>query len=197
MSRATQHPAKHEREAARRYLEHDYTSEHLSGKARDQANRHAQAIDEEHPRARDIALTGTARELGELPAHLRRHQIEARKRAGITAEDAQQIRHEYRRPPAEEEDADTPRTFRSRATDTARTAAGGAGSLATSAASAATDSSWGSLIGEMILTGMGLSIFYLFLTRARAASELVTGATNVVRAVVSPAVDPLNPKGAL
>jgi hypothetical protein len=44
---------------------------------------------------------------------------------------------------------------------------------------------------------MGLSLFYLFLTRAAAAGKLFQGFTSITRAVVSPVVDPLNPKGAL
>ncbi len=59
-----------------------------------------------------------------------------------------------------------------------------------------TASSWGNLALNLVLGGVVLSIFYLLLTKAKGASGLVTGASHVVRAVVSPTVDPLNPKGA-
>jgi hypothetical protein len=198
-----EHPAQHERDAARRYLEHDHASEHLSGEPAAEANRNAQAIDEEHPRVRDIALTGTARELGKLPAHLRRHQLAARQRAGISSEDAARIRGEYRSPPAESEPESEPRArppARERARAAAGTAAGRAGQAARSTGGlvdAVDTGGWSDLVGQFFLMGAVLSIFYLFLTRASAASKLWLGATNVVRAVVSPVVDPLNPKGAL
>jgi X-X-X-Leu-X-X-Gly heptad repeat protein len=79
----------------------------------------------------------------------------------------------------------------------AGSAASGAGRLASGAYDAASDTTTGELIEELILGGIGLSLFYLFLTRAAAAGKLFQGATNVVHAVVSPTVDPLNPKGAL
>lgn len=62
---------------------------------------------------------------------------------------------------------------------------------------AASDTTAGELVGQFVLGGLVLSIFYLFLTRAAAAGKLFQGATSVVRAVVSPVVDPLNPRGAL
>ncbi|HEX5271320.1 MAG TPA: hypothetical protein VFW33_12560 [Gemmataceae bacterium] len=195
-----QHPAQHERDAARRYLEHSHAAQHLAGKPRAEAERNAQAIDEEHARARDIALTGTARELGKLPAHLRRHQAEERQRAGITTEQAASIRHEYRsRPEAEPESPeDAPsRPRRERARAAAGAAASGSGRAAAAAYDAASDTSTGELIGEIFLWGVGLSLFYLLLTRAAAVGKLFEGATNIARAVVSPVVDPLNPKGAL
>ena len=85
-----------ERQAARQYLEHDYAAHHLKGEPARAANENAQQIDEEHERARDIALTGTAQELGKLPPHLRAHQMRSRKQAGITTEHAARIRSEYR-----------------------------------------------------------------------------------------------------
>jgi hypothetical protein len=189
-----QHPAQHERDAARRYLEHSHAAHHLAGKPRLEAERNAQAIDEEHSRARDIALTGTARELGKLPAHLRRHQADERRRAGITTEQAASIRHEYRsRPESEPEEDSRPPVRRERA----RAAAGAAGRAGAAAFDAASDTSTGELVGEIFLWGVGLSLFYLLLTRAGAVGKLFEGATNIARAVVSPVVDPLNPKGAL
>jgi hypothetical protein len=196
-----QHPAQHERDAAKRYLEHSHAAQHLAGKPRLEAERNAQAIDEEHSRARDIALTGTARELGKLPAHLRRHQVEERHRAGITTEQAASIRHEYRTKPeseAEPEDGSSgspPR--RAQAQAAAGAAARSAGRAGAAAYDAAADTSTGELVGEIFLWGVGLSLFYLLLTRAGAVGKLFEGATNIARAVVSPVVDPLNPKGAL
>ncbi len=92
--------SREETEAARQYLEHDYAAHHLKGEPARAANQNAQQIDEEHERARDIALTGTAQELGKLPPHLRAHQIRSRKQAGITTEHAARIRSEYRAPAA-------------------------------------------------------------------------------------------------
>lgn len=204
-ARKTEYPEAHERSAARRYLEHDYAANNLSGRPAHEANQHATAIDEEHPRARDIALTGTRRELGPLPAHLRAHQRRAREQAGITVEQARQIRHAYRSGPHREDEPDeTERGFSDRAREHARQArdqvvAGSrhTGHALEAASDAAVQTSWGSLFGQVILTGLGLSILYLFLTRAAAAGKLFQGATTAVRAVVSPVVDPLNPTGAL
>ena len=56
---------------------------------------------------------------------------------------------------------------------------------------------WADAIGDMFVWGMALSIFYLLLTKAAAAGKLFEGAATVVRAVVSPVVDPLNPRGAV
>lgn len=196
-----QHPAQHERAAARKYLEHSHAAQHLAGKPQIEGERNAQAIDEEHSRARDIALTGTARELGKLPAHLRRHQLEERERAGIGAEETARIRHEYRsRPEAEPESPeDTPSTPPRR--ERARAAAGATavtgGRAAAAVYDAAADTSTGELVGELFMWGVGLSLLYLLLTRAASVGKLFEGATNVARAVVSPVVDPLNPKGAL
>jgi hypothetical protein len=55
---------------------------------------------------------------------------------------------------------------------------------------------WGSLFGQFMLWGIGLSIAYLALTKSTAIAKLGLGATNIARAVVSPSLDPLNPKGA-
>jgi hypothetical protein len=55
---------------------------------------------------------------------------------------------------------------------------------------------WGSLFGQFMLWGIGLSIAYLALTKSSAIAKLGLGATNIARAVVSPSLDPLNPKGA-
>jgi hypothetical protein len=196
----SEHPSQEERRAARRYLEHDYASQHLTGRASREANLHAQQIDETHPRARDIALTGTARELGQLPKHLRAHQRHTREQAGITIEHAARIRHQYRTQPSEPRDGE-PRAPEARppaaqrVTDAASQAASTTIDLVGTGASAAADSSWGSLIGEMILGGIGLSIAYLLLTHNQGASKLFQGATTVTRAIVSPVIDPLNPKG--
>ena len=211
--RTKQYPERHERDAARRYLEHDYASEHLHGKPAAEANRHAQAIDEEHPRARDIALTGTERELGKLPKHLRAHQLQARSRAGIRPEHVERIRREYRtgpyREPENEETTgerrrrilrEAPRRAARDAAQTVRTAAPAAAGAAASGAREivqTTDDSTGGLISYAILGAIGLSILYLLLTRAAAIGKLSLGVANVTRAVVSPYVDPLNPKGAL
>jgi hypothetical protein len=176
-----------ERDAARRYLEHDHAAQHLDGEAGEEANRHAEEIDDRHPRARDIALTGTARELGKLPPHLARHQREARQLAGITTEHAARIRNAYRAP-----DSDEPR--RTALTHAPRRGSSvsdyGGGLL-----SAAGDTSWGATITQIFAWGMGLSLAYLLLTRVAAVSKLAEGATNLARTVVSPTIDPLNPRG--
>lgn len=196
--KSAEYPERHEREAARRYLEHDHAAYNLSGRPAHEANQHATAIDEEHPRARDIALTGTARELGHLPAHLRAHQRRARELAGITAEQARSIRRDYRSGPHQEPDEPpVGPSRRERAVQATRTAATAGRRAGGQAIDTATDSSWGQLFGGLILGGLGLSILYLFLTRAAAAGKLFQGAATVTRAVVSPVVDPLNPKGAL
>lgn len=191
---AQQFPERHERDAARRYLEHSHAAATLKGPAARAANRHATAIDEEHPRARDIALTGTARELGELPAHLRRHQREERERAGISTEQAAEIRRQYRAGPYRDPD-DTARDETPPERHPIRDAAAAGARATTTAYSIAADSSWGSLIGQTVLWGMGLSIVYLLLTHDKAVSELFLGASTIARGVISPATDPLNPKG--
>jgi hypothetical protein len=195
---AQQFPEPHEREAARRYLEHDYASRSLGGTAGREANRNAQAIDEEHPRARDIAMTGTERELGKLPKHLREHQAWSRQRAGITSEHAARIRREYRAGPYQEPDQpdEPPAAPAAPARQGARSAAGAALGRAGGLASTAADTSWGQLVGEFFLWGALLSIGYLLITKAAATGKLFQGGATAVRAVVSPVVDPLNPKGA-
>ena len=187
------YPEQHERDAARRYLEHSHAAATLKGRPAEHANEHATAIDEEHPRARDIALTGTARELPGLPAHLRRHQRQERELAGITTDEAAEIRRGYRAGPYREDRTETEGSRPS----PARRAAGHATGHFRDVAGAAADTSTGELIGEFLMGGMALSIGYLLLTRAAAAGKLFQGATTAVRAVISPVVDPLNPKGAL
>jgi hypothetical protein len=193
--RKTDQPAQHERDAGRRYLEHDHAANHLTGAPAREANRHARAIDEEHPRARDIALTGTTRELGRLPAHLRRHQLESRRQAGLSDEDVQRIRHDYRTQPLEGRDQ-RERPLPERTSPSSSVSGDVLDALGTGA-SAVTDSGWGELFGELFLGGILLSIGYLLLTHDTAVSKLFEGATNVTRAIVSPVVDPLNPKGAV
>jgi hypothetical protein len=194
--RKREYPEPHEREAARRYLEHDYAASHLSGRARREGNRNASEIDEQHPRARDIAMTGTRRELGELPKHLKEHQQQLRRHAGITSEESQRIRHEYRSGPYQEDEAEEPEREPGRR-DVAGAAARRGGELVASGAGQVADTGWGGLIGQLFLWGMALSIGYLMLTRVAGVSKLWLGATNVARAVVSPVVDPLNPRSAL
>ncbi|HWE11183.1 MAG TPA: hypothetical protein VG325_17675 [Solirubrobacteraceae bacterium] len=72
-------------------------------------------------------------------------------------------------------------------------------SRAGSAASSAYDAtgSWGQLVGDFFVWGAALSIGYLLITKAAATGKLFQGITNAVRAVISPHVDPLNPRGAL
>lgn len=199
MTAAAQHPSQTERDAARQYLEHSHSAAHLQGKPAHQAERHAQEIDEQHSRARDIALTGTARELGKLPSHLARHQRDERHRAGISTEQANHIRREYRRTPNPDSQPE-PHSPRARAENirvNVTQAAGRAGSAISSGASAAADTSFGEDIMEFFLWGMVLSIGYLALTRANSIAKLFDGLTTITRAVISPAVDPLNHKGAL
>lgn len=58
-----------------------------------------------------------------------------------------------------------------------------------------TGGGWSTTIGDAFVWAAGLSIFYLVITKAAATGKLALGASNVVRALVSPHVDPLNPKG--
>jgi hypothetical protein len=76
-------------------------------------------------------------------------------------------------------------------------AASRAGAAASSGAGAAADTNAGELILDVFMWGMLLSLAYLALTKANSIAELFKGATTVTRAVISPAIDPLNPKGAL
>lgn len=71
-----------------------------------------------------------------------------------------------------------------------RQAAGRSLSLADSASGG-----WGTTIGDAFVWAAGLSIFYLLITKAAAAGKFALGVTNIARAIVSPHVDPLNPKG--
>jgi hypothetical protein len=209
---AAQHPSKEERAAARKYLEHDHAARHLGGEPGRIANRHAQEIDEQHSRARDIAMTGTARELEQLPQDLRAHQRTIRREAGITPERAAGIRKEYRSgPAAEANEPGRSRPTRSPTPTRAPTrqqrrppqriaaAAGAVTQQATTAAAAgagvAADSEWGELAVDIFLAGCALSVGYLFLTKPAGTSSLMTGAANVVKVLVSPTIDPLNPKG--
>jgi len=188
-----QHPSRAERDAGRRYLEHSHAAATLKGKPAQAAERNAQAIDEEHEHARDIALTGTARELGQLPPHLRAHQRSERQLAGISTDAAARIRAGYRRPPAAEPDDGGEPPTPSRATRVldARPASAAAGY-----ASEAADTSVGQLIVQVFSWGLALSLGYLLLTRAAAVGKLFQGAANTTRAIVSATVDPLNPHGA-
>lgn len=188
-----------ERTAARQYLVHDHASVTLKGQAGEEANRHAEEIDDKHPRARDIALTGTARELGKLPPHLARHQRESRQQAGISTEQATRIRNAYRapEPPAGHPHTPAPAPARSPARSSSRRAGGGGSSYGTDLISSATSSSWGQTITQMFTWGIGLSIGYVLINKAGAASGLVTGITNFVRNLVSVKVDPLNPHSAV
>ncbi len=187
----TQHPSSAERDAARRYLEHDHAAEHLSGQARAEANRHAQEIDEQHPRARDIAMTGTARELGELPKHLKTHQRTIRQRAKISTEQAAEIRSRYRAAPYQPPEQEEASSRRERAGELAQQGAG----LAGSGASWVADTSWGETILDMFVWAAALSIGYLLITKVAAVGKLSEGASNAVRALVSPHIDPLAPGG--
>ena len=199
------YPTPDERHAARRYLEHDHAAQTLKGAPAAAANRNAQQLDDEYPRARDIALTGTARELGQLPKHLRAHQVRSRQAAGISTEHAARIRSGYRAgPPEPEREGSNPRPNRTpaapapaprarssspaRSTQTVRRAA-------SDAAGAVTDTSWGQLILQTFEWGLGLSLAYLVLTKAAGASRLATGAANATRAIVAVNIDPLNPGG--
>lgn len=188
-----QHPSREEREAARKYLEHDHAAGQLKGAAAREANRHAQELDDKHPRVRDIALTGTERELGQLPKHLRAHQMRSRKQAGISTEHAARIRSGYRTGPQTdpEREGANPRPNRQEPSPVDRATSAG-GELVSTAAG----TSWGEIVVQFFTWGAGLSIALLFLTHIRAATGLAQGAANATRALVSSRVDPLNPAGA-
>lgn len=188
-------PSDDERRAAREYLEHDYTRRRLTGPPAEEAHRNAEEIRREHPRARQIALAGGHADLGRLPSHLRRHQLRERAAAGITTRRAAELR----RRGYPEQETTRRRTGRERVEDIGDVARQRGGELAATTYNAAADTSWGDLIGQLFLWGVGLSIGYLLLSGKgpTAISKLFVGATTVTRGVISPAVDPLNPKGAL
>ena len=95
--------------------------------------------------------------------------------------------------------ARAPAPVRRRAVSSARAAAGGTRHVrryadrGTELVTGDTATSWGGLALNVVLGGVILSLFYLVLTKAKGTAKLMTGATNVVHAVVSPTVDPLNP----
>lgn len=204
--------SREEAQAARRYLEHDHAAHHLKGEPARIANENAKQIDEQHERARDIALTGTSQELGQLPPHLRAHQIRSRKQAGITTEHAARIRAAYRagdtprrspghgarnrRAAPRPRSAPTPpppRTVRSTAAGAGRTVASTAGD----AVSAAAGTGFGGLVVQMFAWGMGLSLLYLVLRYAGNTGRIFKSGVNATRAVVGVNIDPLNPHGVL
>lgn len=185
-----------ERQAARDYLEHDYTRHRLSGEPAYIAHENARELENRYPGIRERALAATADELGNLPAHLRRHQMRTRRSTGIDSKRAERIRRGYRkepRPPSERQGANP------RPNSPARTSPSSAGRTvrryASSAWDAGTGSSWGQLIVQVFTWGMALSIGYLLLTHNKGASKLAEGASNVTRALVSTRIDPLNPSG--
>lgn len=187
-------PSADEYAAAREYLEHDYTRHHLTGEPAQAAHRHANEIAHEHKRAPMIALAATSHELQRPPRHLREHQRRERRARGIDARQAAAIRrHGY------EDRVPRRRSTREQLSDTVQHAGETTVNLVTSAGGAVADTGWGQLVGELFLWGIALSIGYLLLTGKgpKGVSKLFEGATNVTRAVISPAVDPLNPKGAL
>ncbi len=197
------HPSNKERQAARLYLEHDHLASTMRGASAAAATRHAEELDDKYPRVRDIALTGTARELGELPKHLRVHQLHERKLAGISNEDAAALRTRYRSGPDEEahgteleREGENPRPNR---TGAARAAAGSAASAVDAGASSvydsAADTDWGALIIEFFTWGAGLSVGFLLISQVKGTAKLFQGAANLTRAVVVSGVDPLNPRG--
>jgi len=182
-------PTEQERQAAREWLEHDYARHRLSGEPAHVAHENATQLEQEHPRARDIALTGTEQELGELPAHLRRHQVRRRRATGMDQRQVERIRSSYRQA------APAPRRNRtpSYSPPPRRSAPQQVASSAGDVIGWAGDTGWGSLFLQMVVWGMGLSVAYLLLTHDTAVSKLALGATNTARAVVSPHIDPLNP----
>ncbi|MGI8412657.1 MAG: hypothetical protein ACR2QA_09220 [Solirubrobacteraceae bacterium] len=194
------YPTEEERRQGRRYLEYDHAARIGKGGMRDAANRHAQEIDEEHPRARDIAMTGTKRELGELPGALKAHQARIRKEAGVDTDMAGKIRHGYRTtPPEGEEEHPQPQPESKGAGRSGRasSAASSAGQSVLDAGGGLLDSagstSLGQLATETMAWGIGLSLLFLLLNRAGSLARLPAGAVAVTRAITSSAVDPLNP----
>ena len=188
----TEYPEQHERQAARKYLEHDHAARNLKGEPARIANRNARAIDEEHPRARDIALAGTQRELVDLPQHLRAHQRRIRQEAGLSREQIAEIRREFRSRPYR--DPEQQQQQEERQPRLAPVVDRGVGAIG-SGLSTAADTSWGGLLVDLFMAGVGLSIAYLVLTKTKGVSEIFTGGVNVTRAIISPHLDPLNPKG--
>ncbi len=53
--------------------------------------------------------------------------------------------------------------------------------------------SWGSDLWDWALGGVGLSLFFLVLTKPAGLSKLFTGASNVLSWVINPTIDPLRP----
>lgn len=182
----SEYPTSEERQAARKYLEHDHAAQTLGGRAGEEANRHASEIDERHPRARDIAMAGTSRELGNLPGHLRAHQRLLRDQAGIDADEADQMRKRFRSgPPEGEREGRNPRPNRPTRSR----------SYSSDLISSASDSSLGQLTVQVIAWGIGLSLLYVVLTRAGNVARITNSVSNAVRAIVAVNVDPLNPHG--
>lgn len=199
------YPTLEERGAARKYLEHDHAAQTLDGPAGDAAERNASDIDEEYPRAFDIAATGTARELGEIPKHLKAHQQTLRRQAGINAEQAARLRAAYRAGPPDLEPDPQPQrqsaarrsapARRSSSSNPVRSAASyGSGVLDTIAPAT---KGWGSLIAEVFAWGIGLSLLAAVLNRAAGVAPAVDSVAKGVRAIVSPHIDPLNPNPAV
>lgn len=56
--------------------------------------------------------------------------------------------------------------------------------------------SWGGEIWDFVLGGIGLSLFLLVLSNPTGLTRLMTGASNLVKWVIDPTVDPLRPTGA-
>lgn len=54
---------------------------------------------------------------------------------------------------------------------------------------------WGDDVWLFVLGGFALSFIFLLLTRPKGLSSFATGASNVVRWVIDPAIDPLRPPG--
>jgi len=205
------YPTLEERGAARKYLEHDHAAQTLDGPAGDAAERNASDIDDEHPRAHDIAATGTSRELGELPKHLKAHQATLRAQAGINTEHAARLRAAYRagppdhEPRPEGERSSTPAVRSSSPRRVARSSSSARRSSTSSVRSAASygsgvldtiapaTSGWGALIAEIFAWGIGLSLLGLLLGKAAGAANITTGVSSTVKAIVSPHIDPLNP----
>ncbi len=190
-----------DRKAARQYLELDYARHSLAGEPAQAAHRQAEEIAAKHEHAQDLALVGTAQDLGEIPKHLRIHQARERKKAGIDKEHAARIRATYRQPAAptrprssSPSSSPAPRPSRTPASPVRRARSAG-GRLA--GFTGASDAGAGATLLTALGWGIGLSILYVALVHAERLSTITNGAVRATRAIVAVNVDPLNPHGPL
>jgi hypothetical protein len=188
--------------AARLHLELNHQldqspDDELSGGGGD-SRRTREAIDHLHrrfPNAATVARHETSEQLGGLPRHLRAIQERERDEAGLTSEDARAERAEHRKRRESSQGTGTSRAAGRRVVApgpqsprqvlrgarrarrrarrygfTPRTMTGG----------------WSALALDAFVTAVGLSLFYLLLTRGKAVADISTGFGQAFAKLVSP-----------